>query len=333
MIKRFLSAVLFLALSAAPVLAVNLNGAGATFPAPIYSKWFNQYAKETGVQVNYQGIGSGGGIRQFSAGVVDFGGSDAFMTNKEISDAGGNVLHVPTVMGAVAVVYNLPELPDLKLDPETLTGIFLGDITKWNDPRIAGLNPKASLPAKDITTVHRSDASGTTSIFTNYLAKVSAAWASRAGEGKSINWPGGVGGKGNFGVAGVVKQVSGSIGYVELAYALENKLATAGLKNRAGRFVAPSLAATSAAAASLAKIPPDFNLNLNNAPGAGSYPIVGATWIIVRQKTDDKAKGEALKKLLTWCLTEGQKHAAGLNYAALPGDLAGKALAAVSTIN
>ena len=313
-------------------LAVSLNGAGATFPAPIYSKWFDLFAQETGINVNYQAIGSGGGVRQFTNGVVDFGASDAFMSEKEIDAAGGDVLHIPTVMGSVAIVYNLP-VSGIKLDPRALAGIYLGKITNWNDPDISELNPGKSLPNKKITVVHRSDGSGTTSIFTNYLAKVSSDWASKVGADKSVAWPAGLGGKGNFGVAGVVKQIDGAIGYVELAYARENKMNYASIKNRAGNFVDPGIEATSAAAVSgLKKIPSDFRVDMTNMPGNDSYPIVGMTWLLVHKNQKNAEKGEAIKKMLLWCMDKGQKYAANLYYAPLPEALIGKVKAKINAI-
>jgi phosphate transport system substrate-binding protein len=266
--------------------------------------------------------------------VVDFGGTDAFMTNKEMAAAGGGVLHIPTVMGSVAVIFNLPGISDLKLDAGSLAGIYLGEITKWNDPIIKALNPGKNLPDKNITVVRRSDGSGTTSIFTNYLTKVSTKWASSVGEGKSVNWPVGVGGKGNFGVAGVVKQVEGAIGYVELAYAIENNLSFASLKNKAGRFVSPTIESTSAAAAgALAAMPADFRINLTNASGAASYPIVGLTWIVVKQHQKNSENATTLKNLLLWCLQEGQNYAESLHYAPLPSSLAQKVMASINTID
>lgn len=332
MLKKIF-ALLLMTLVAAPVLAIDLNGAGATFPAPIYSKWFSQYEKENGIKVNYQAIGSGGGIRQFTAGVVDFGASDAFMSNKEIEAAGGDVIHIPTVMGSVALVYNLPGVTGLKLDSQALAGIYLGEIKNWNDPKLAELNPGKNLPDKEITTVHRSDGSGTTNIFTSYLSKISTKWAANVGADKSVAWPVGVGGKGNFGVAGVVSQVPGSIGYVELAYAVENNLSYASLKNRAGKFVDPSIAATSAAAeGGLAKIPSDFRVDMTNMGGANSYPIVGMTWLLVHKNQKNEEKGMAMKSMLTWCMDQGQQYASSLYYAPLPEKLISKVKSRIDEI-
>jgi phosphate transport system substrate-binding protein len=313
-------------------MALTLNGAGATFPYPIYSKWFSVYKQAKDVQINYAPIGSGGGIRQFQAGVVDFGASDAPMTDAEIDKAGGDVLHIPTVAGAVAIVYNAG-FEGLKLDGETLAGIFLGEIKKWNDPQIAELNPGLSLPDKNIVVVHRSDSSGTTDIFTSYLAKVDTRWAAKVGAGKSVAWPAGVGGKGNPGVAGAVKGNGGSIGYVELAYAETNKLATAQMKNRAGNYVAPSVDGTTAAmAAGVKKIPADFRGEILNQKGSAAYPICGLTWLLVHQNQGNAEKGEALKSFLKWALADGQRYAGELYYAPLPDALQNKVLAAIGTI-
>ncbi|OGC23274.1 phosphate ABC transporter substrate-binding protein PstS [candidate division WOR-1 bacterium RIFOXYB2_FULL_42_35] len=313
--------------------AANLNGAGATFPYPLYMKWNNVYAKETGVKVNYQGIGSGGGQRQFIAGITDFGGSDAPMTDKQINSAGGDVLHIPTVMGAVAVSYNLSGVGSLNLDADTLAGIFLGKIKKWNQV-------DSSFPDKDIIVCHRSDGSGTTDIFTSYLAKVSLDWASKVGAGNAVAWPVGLGGKGNAGVAGLIKVNDGSIGYVELSYAIENKLTVAALKNKAGIYVVPSLDSTSAAAdgaLNSKKVKQliasgDFRLDLTNALGARSYPIVGMTWLLVHKKQADAKKGQALVDYLKWVLNDGQQYAPELLYAPLPQNIKSKVLAVVEGI-
>ena len=307
---------------------VALTGAGATFPYPLYSRWFSDYATKTGVKINYQSIGSGGGIRQLSEQTVDFGASDAPMTDAELAKAkGGPILHVPTVIGAVAVTYNLAELQQpLKLSGEALAEIFQGRVTRWNDARIAALNPGAALPAKDILVVHRSDGSGTTFIFTDYLAAVSPAWAQRPGKGKEIQWPVGLGGKGNEGVAGQVKQTPGSIGYVELAYAKQNRLAVAALQNKAGAFVAPSVeSATAAAAGAAASLPADtdYRISIVNAPGADAYPISSFTWVLAYQNQPDATKGRQLVEFLSWALTEGEQQAAALDYAPLPESMAG----------
>jgi phosphate transport system substrate-binding protein len=312
--------------------ALTLNGAGATFPYPIYSKWFATYKNVADVQINYAPIGSGGGIRQFTAGVVDFGGTDAAMSQSEMEAAGGDVIHIPTVAGAVAVVYNAG-FDGLKLDGETLAEIFLGEIKKWNDPKIAELNDGLKLPDTSILVVHRSDSSGTTDIFTNYLAKVSTKWAAQIGGGKSVGWKVGVGGKGNPGVAGAVKNNAGSIGYVELAYAETNKLPAAAMKNRAGRYVLPSIDGTTAAiSGGIKKIPADFRGELLNQPGSDAYPICGLTWLIAHKNQPNAEKGAALKKFLRWALSDGQKYAAELYYAPLPESFTIKILAAIDGI-
>ena len=301
--------------------SVDLTGAGATFPYPLYSKWFDDYATQKGVRINYQSIGSGGGIRQLSEQTVDFGASDSPMKDDELAKAkGGAVLHVPTVLGAVALIYHVPELKtQLKLDGPALADVFLGRIKKWNDPRIAALNPGAALPNADILVVHRSDGSGTSFIFTDYLTAVSPAWASGPGKGKEVQWPTGLGAKGNEGVAGQVKQTPGSIGYAELAYANQNKLPTAALKNASGEFIAPSVESATAAAAGLA-LPAntDYRVSIVNAPGKGAYPISSFTWILLYERQPDAAKGQKLVDFLTWALTDGEKQAATLDYAPLP---------------
>ena len=311
---------------AGPLAAqVSLTGAGATFPNPIYSKWFDAYNKKTGVQINYQSIGSGGGIKQYTEGTVDFGASDGPMTNDQLAAVQGEVLHLPTVMGAVVMTYNLPSLGDtkLKFDGATIADIFLGRITKWNDKRIAALNPGVNLPSQDLIVVHRSDGSGTSYIFTDYLSKVSPQWKDQVGKGTAVNWPTGLGGKGNEGVTEQIKQAEGSIGYVELIYAVSNKIPFADLKNAAGSFVTPSLESVTAAAAS-AKFPAgtDFRVSITDAPGAGSYPISSFTWLLVRPKMKDAAKAKALKEFLTWMVSpEAQAMAKDLVYAPLPAEV------------
>jgi phosphate transport system substrate-binding protein len=315
---------------------VDLTGAGATFPNPLYQKWFSQYAGATGVKINYQSIGSGGGIRQLSEGTVDFGASDAPMTDAELAKAkGGRVLHIPTVLGAVAVTHNVPGLDSLKLTGDVLADVFLGRITRWNDPRIAALNPGAPLPAEDILVVRRSDGSGTTFIFTDYLAAVSPAWASGPGKGKEVQWPVGLGGKGNEGVAGQVKQTPGAIGYVELAYATQNKLAVAAIRNAAGNFVLPSVAGATAAAAGVAERlgdTTDYRVSIVNAPGAQAYPISSFTWMLAYAQQADTVKGRKLVDFLKWALTDGQKEAAALDYAPLPDVMAQQLLRRVDAM-
>lgn len=307
--------------------SVDLTGAGATFPYPLYSKWFSDYATKTGVRINYQSIGSGGGIRQLSEQTVDFGASDSPMTDAEMAKAkGGPVLHIPTVLGAVAVTYNLPEIQaPLRLTGEVLADVFRGTITKWNDGRIAALNPGVALPARDILVVHRSDGSGTTYIFTDYLAAVSPAWAKQPGKGKEVQWPVGLGGKGNEGVAGQVKQTPGTIGYVELAYAKQNRLSVAALRNAAGSFVTPSVESATAAAAGIGEKlgkDTDYRVSIVNAPGAQAYPITSFTWLLVYRTQPDSVKGRKLADFVRWALAEGGASAAALDYAPLPGTMA-----------
>jgi phosphate transport system substrate-binding protein len=301
----------------------NLTGAGATFPYPLYSRWFSDYATKTGVRINYQAIGSGGGIRQLSEQTVDFGATDAPMSDAELAKAkGGAILHIPTALGAVAVIYNVPGLAQpLQLTGEVLAAIYQGQITRWNDARIASLNGALKLPATDILVVHRSDGSGTSFVFTDYLASVSPAWASKPGRGKEVQWPAGLGAKGNDGVAGQVKQTPGAIGYVELAYANQNKLSAAALQNAKGEYVSPSIAAvTAAAGAAVAALPAgtDYRVSIVNAAGAGAYPISSFTWIIVYQKQEDAAKAGLIRNFLGWALADGQSLEAALDYAPLP---------------
>ena len=308
---------------AAPLGAQTLTGAGATFPNPIYTKWFDAYSKQTGVQINYQSIGSGGGIRQIQEGTVDFGASDAPMTDDEMAKAkGGPIFHFPTVLGADVITYNVPGVTQsLQLTGDVVADIFLGKIKKWNDARIAGLNQGVKLPASDILVVHRSDGSGTTYVFTDYLTAVSPAWASGPGKAKDVKWPVGLGGKGNEGVAGQIKQTPGTIGYVELAYANQNRLPVAKLKNAAGQFVSPTIASiTAAAAGALEKLGPntDYRVSIVNAPGADAYPISSFTWLLVYQRQQDSAKGKKLVDFIRWALTEGEGSAAALDYAPIP---------------
>jgi len=312
-----------------------INGAGATFPYPLYSKWFSEYAKvDPSVKFNYQSIGSGGGIKQVTAQTVDFGASDKFLSDDELKAAPGKLLHIPTVMGAVVVTYNLPGVAKgLKLKSEDVAEIFLGKITKWNDKRITGDNPGIRLPDQPIIIVHRSDGSGTTNIFTDYLSSVSGEWAKSVGKGASVKWPVGLGGKGNEGVAGQIKTTQYSIGYVELAYAFENKLPYASLKNKSGYFVEPSIKTTSAAAAGAARnMPSDYRLSLVNQSGKDAYPIVGFTWLLVYEHQKDSAKGKKLVDFLNWELKRGQKMAAALLYAPLPENVAKMVEKTVKTI-
>ena len=312
-----------------------INGAGATFPYPLYSKWFSEYAKiDPTVKFNYQSIGSGGGIKQITAQTVDFGASDAFLSDEQLKAAPGKLLHIPTVMGAVVVTYNIPGIPKgLKLKTEDVADIFLGKITKWNDKRIADDNPGLHLPDKAIVVVHRSDGSGTTNIFTDFLSGVSGEWASKVGKGTSVKWPVGLGGKGNEGVAGQIKTTQYTVGYVELAYAFENKLPYATLKNKSGAWVEPSIKATSAAAAGAAKhMPADYRVSLVNQPGKDAYPIVGFTWLLVYEQQKNKVNGKKLVEFLNWELHKGQKMASALLYAPLPENVAKMVAKTIKTI-
>lgn len=316
---------------------VDLNGAGATFPQPIYQKWTSDYAAKTGVKINYQSIGSGGGIRQLSEQTVDFGATDSPMSESDMAKAkGGPVMHIPTVLGAVVIAYNVPGVPQgLKLTGETVADIFLGKITKWNDPRITTLNPGVTLPASDILVVRRSDGSGTTFIFSDYLATVSPQWAKAPGRGKELQWPAGIGAKGNEGVAGQVKQTPNSIGFMELTYAKQNRLPYAQIRNAAGQFVEPSVQSTTAAAeGALAKLPAstDYRVSIVNAPGANSYPISSFTWLLVYRNPSDSAKARKLNDFLKWALTEGEQSAAALDYAPLPTSLSQRLVARLDSV-
>jgi phosphate transport system substrate-binding protein len=316
---------------------VDLTGAGATFPYPLYSKWFSDYATATSVRINYQSIGSGGGIRQLSEGTVDFGATDGPMTDDELAKAkGGAIMHFPTVLGAVAIAYNLPEISgELRLSGPVIAQIFLGTIKKWNDPRIAAHNPGVTLPARDVLVIHRSDGSGTTYVFSDYLTAVSPEWAGGPGRGKDVAWPTGLGGKGNEGVAGQIKQIPGSIGYVELAYANQNDLPVASVLNAAGEFVAPSIDAVTAAAAGVAAQLPantDYRISIVNAPGSGAYPISSFTWLLLYREQTDSVKARKLVDFLRWALTEGEQQAAALDYAPLPAAIADRLLQRLDSI-
>jgi phosphate transport system substrate-binding protein len=335
--KTFILALLSSSLFAASTVAhaqMLINGAGATFPYPIYSKWFNEYAKvDPSVRFNYQSIGSGGGQKQITARTVDFGATDGPMSDENLAKAPGKILHLPTVAGAVVITYNLPDNPKLKLDSDTLVNIYLGNIKRWNDPKLAALNPGVKLPATDIVVVHRSDGSGTSFIFTDYLSSVSPVWADSVGKGTSVKWPAGigVGAKGNEGVAGQIKQLPGAIGYVELIYASQNKLPAADLKNAAGNFITPSLDSVTAALAT-AKIPDDFRFSMVNAPGDKAYPIAGATWLLVYETQPDAVKGKKLVEFLNWALTKGEGMASSLDYASLPEGVQQRVLERIKTI-
>ena len=309
-----------------------INGAGATFPYPIYSKWFNEYAKvDPSVRFNYQSIGSGGGQKQILSETVDFGASDGPMTDASLAKAPSKLLHIPTVAGADVVSYNLPGNPKLKLDGPTVAGIFLGKILKWNDPAITSQNPGVSVPDQDILVVHRSDGSGTTYIFTDYMCSVSSEWKDKVGKGTSVNWPVGLGGKGNEGVSGQVKQSPGAIGYIELAYAKQNKLPYADIKNSSGKYIAASIESVTAALAT-AQIPDDFRFSMVNPPGADAYPIAGTTWLLVYAQQKDAAKGAKLVQFLKWAFSEGEKMAAVLDYAPLPENVQARVLKRIDEI-
>jgi phosphate transport system substrate-binding protein len=317
----------------APGKPVSLEGAGATFPYPLYSKWVFEYGRiHPNIRINYQSIGSGGGIRQISEGTVDFGGSDAFMKDDALTQLKRKLLHIPTTLGAVVITYNLPSQPSsLKLSPEAIAGIFLGEITRWNDPKIAASNPGLTLPDTAIGVVHRSDGSGTTAVFTDFLSKVSPAWLQKVGTGTAVSWPTGLGAKGNEGVTGQVKSTPGAVGYVELVYARQNGLPYASVRNRRGVFVEPALESISAAAASVA-VPADFRVSITDAPGDKAYPISAFTWILLYQEQPDAAKGTALVDFLWWAIHDGQKLGGDLGYAPLPAELVAKIESALQTV-
>jgi len=309
-----------------------INGAGATFPYPLYSKWFDEYAKiDSSVRFNYQSIGSGGGQKQIMAQTVDFGASDGPMSDENLAKAPGKILHLPTVAGAVVVTYNLPGSPRLKLDGGTIADIFLGRITKWSDKKISDQNVGVKLPSMDLVVVHRSDGSGTSYIFTDYLSSVSPQWEKEVGRNTSVKWPAGLGAKGNEGIAGQVKQLPGTIGYVELAYARQNKLPYADIKNSSDQFITPSLESVTEALAT-AKIPADFRFSMVNPPGPKAYPISGATWLLVYEQQKEGAKGKKIVEFLNWALTKGEGMAAALDYAPLPEALQQQVLERVKTI-
>jgi len=318
-----------------PVFAqTTLNGAGATFPYPMYSKWFSEYHNaHPDIQINYQSIGSGGGIRQVLAGTVDFGASDGPMTDEQLSQSKTKILHIPTVLGAVVPAYNVPGVSEeLKFTPDIVAGIFLGKITNWNDKAIAAANPGVKFPDQSIIVVHRSDGSGTTYIFTDYLSKISSEWSASAGKGTSVKWPVGLGGKGNEGVAGVIRQMQGAIGYVELIYAVQNKIPYGSVKNAAGAFVKASLESVTAAAGSVKSMPADFRVSITNAPGKDAYPISSFTWLLIPAQSKDAAKGKILVDFLNWMVDDGQKMTAALTYAPLPGNVAEKVKAEIKQV-
>jgi len=332
-VKRTLVAVVMLILALSTAQAQKLTGAGATFPYPIYSKWFSEYsAAHPGVQINYQSIGSGGGIRQVTAGLVDFGATDGPATDEQLAGSKTKLIHIPTVMGAVVPIFNVPGVGDIKFSSEVLADIFLGKINVWDDARIVKDNPGVKLPNQKIIVVHRSDGSGTSYIFTDYLSKVSKEWANGPGKGTSPSWPVGVGGKGNEGVAGLVRQLPGALGYVELIYALQNKISFGEVKNPSGTWVKASIEGVTEAAASIKVLPADYRVSITNAPGKEAYPISSFTWILVPLKSPDAAKGKVIKDLLSWIVTSGEGEVSALSYAPLPKSVAAKVLKTVYSL-
>jgi phosphate transport system substrate-binding protein len=322
-------------LLAMPVIGqTTLNGAGATFPNPMYSKWFSEYHKvHSDVQVNYQPIGSGGGIRQVTAGTVDFGASDMPMTDKQLQEAKAKILNIPTVLGAVVPAYNVPGVTgEIKFTPEALAGIFLGKISKWNDKTITSANPGVNFPDREIIVVHRSDGSGTTFIWTDYLSKVSSEWKSQVGSDTSVKWPVGLGQKGNEGVAGSIRQLVGAMGYIELIYAVENKIPYGSVRNSSGAFVQGSLESVTAAAASAPKMPADFRVSITNAPGKDAYPISSFTWLLIPAQSKDASKGKILADFLNWMVTDGQQMTSALAYAPLPDNVVAKVKDAIRQV-
>jgi phosphate transport system substrate-binding protein len=333
-IRRIVLMCVAVALALPALGQTTVNGAGATFPNPMYQKWFSEYHKaHPDVQFNYQSIGSGGGIRQVLAQTVDFGASDGPMTDEQLSQAKTKILHIPTVLGAVVPAYNVPGVStELKFTPEALAGIFIGKITTWNDPAIAKANPGVSLPNQTIIVIHRSDGSGTTYIFTDYLSKISSEWQNGPGKGTSVKWPVGLGGKGNEGVAGMIRQMQGGIGYIELIYAVQNKIDYGSVKNASGAFVKASLDSVTAAAASAKSMPADFRVSITNAPGKDAYPISSFTWLLIPEKSKEAAKGKILADFLTWMVDDGQKMTAELTYAPLPENVTVKVKGAIKQV-
>jgi phosphate transport system substrate-binding protein len=337
---RKLTLLLLCALIALPAVGqTTLNGAGATFPNPMYSKWFSEYHQlHSEVQVNYQSIGSGGGIRQVTEGTVDFGASDMPMTDVQLAEAQSKlktkILNLPTVLGAVVPAYNIPGVTgEVKFTPDVLAGIFMGRISKWNDKAITSVNPGVTFPDKDIIVVHRSDGSGTSFIWTDYLSKVSSEWESQVGRNTSVKWPIGLGGKGNEGVAGSIRQLSGAIGYVELIYAVQNKITYGSVKNSSGNFIKASLESVTSAAASSPKMPADFRVSITNAPGKDAYPISSFTWLLIPQQSKDAAKGKIIADFLNWMVADGQKMTAALAYAPLPDGVVQKEKDAIKQVH
>lgn len=333
---RKLVLLLVCVLLAMPVVGqTTLNGAGATFPNPMYSKWFSEYGKShNGIQINYQPIGSGGGIRQVTAQTVDFGASDMPMTDKQLQEAKFKILNIPTVLGAVVPAYNIPGVnAEIKFTPDALAGIFLGKISKWNDKAIVSANPGINFPDTNIIVIHRSDGSGTSFIWTDYLSKVSPEWKSQVGADTSVKWPIGMGGKGNEGVAGLIRQLSGSIGYVELIYAIQNKIPYGTIRNSSGAFVKASLESVTAAAASAPKMPADFRVSITNAPGKDAYPISSFTWLLIPEQSRNPSTGKILNEFLNWMVTDGQKMTSALAYAPLPENVVAKVQQAIKQVH
>ncbi len=334
MIRKIVPMLVCVLLALPVVGQTTLNGAGATFPNPMYSKWFSEYHKiHADVQVNYQAIGSGGGIRQVLAGTVDFGASDMPMTDKQLQEAKAKILNIPTVLGADVPAYNIPGVTaELKFTPEALAGIFLGKISKWNDKAITSANPGVNLPDQTIIVVHRTDGSGTTFIWVDYLSKISPEWKSQVGADTSVKWPIGMGGLHNDGVAGLIRQLPGSIGYVELIYAVQNHIMYGSVQNSSGVFVKASLESVTAAAASAPKMPPDFRVSITNAPGKDAYPISSFTWLLIPAQSKDPSKGKILADFLNWMVTDGQKMTSALTYAPLPDNVAAKVKEAIKQV-
>ena len=331
--KKIVVAVGLFALALGAAQAQKLTGAGATFPYPIYGKWFGEYsAAHPGVQVNYQPIGSGGGIAQVTKGIVDFGASDMPMTDEMLAQSKVKLIHLPTVLGAVVPVYNVPGAAEIRFSPDVLADIYLGKITNWNDARIAKDNPGAHLPDQKIIVVHRSDGSGTSFIWTDYLSKVSKEWASGPGSGTSPRWPVGVGGKGNEGVSGLVRQLPGAIGYVELIYALQNKISYGAIRNAAGNWLKASIPGVTEAAAGIKNMPPDFRVSITNAPGANAYPISSFTYLLIPASSNNAENRKVLKDMLSWIVKSGESEASSLSYAPLPQNVADKVLKAVYSL-
>ncbi|HUH62843.1 MAG TPA: phosphate ABC transporter substrate-binding protein PstS [Terracidiphilus sp.] len=331
--KKTLVAIAFLIMAWSVAQAQKITAAGATFPYPIYSKWFNEYsAAHPGVEINYQSIGSGGGIRQVTSGVVDFGASDMPMTDEMLAGSKVKLVHIPTVLGADVPAFNVPGINELRFSGEVLADIYLGKITNWNDASIAKENPGVKLPDQKIIVVHRSDGSGTSFIWTDFLSKVSKEWADGPGKGTSPSWPVGVGGKGNEGVSGLVRQLPGAIGYIELIYALENHINFGAVKNAAGDYLKASIDGVTAAAGSVKDMPADFRVSITNAPGANAYPISSFTYLLIPEKTADPAKAKVLKDLLSWCIKSGESEASTLSYAPLPQNVADKVLTKIYSL-